>query len=113
MGDAECGLYCFDHSLWAHAAAPNNGDYIGMYRHCTAVIGLSEVLDANECWITQMHGSAMNSRKPRGNLNRTDGISSDKRTHGNHHGPTQASGRQRRDIGFVHGDIDPLINLAQ
>src|SRR5690625_6232135 len=91
MGDAKCGLYCFDHSLWGHAAGPKNGNFIGMYRHCTAVIGLIEVLDANECWITQMHGSAMNSRKPRGNLNRTDGISSDKRTHGNHHGDRKST----------------------
>src|SRR5690625_7736164 len=101
MGDAKCGLYCFDHSLWGHAAGPKNGNFIGMYRHCTAVIGLIEVLDANECWITQMHGSAMNSRKPRGNLNRKDGINSDKRKNGKNHGTTKASGRQSRDIGVV------------
>ena len=55
----------------------------------------------------------MHRRKPGGDLDRADGVLRSQRPHRHHHRAGKPAGRRAVDVGAVHGNPEPLLDVAE
>jgi phenylalanine-4-hydroxylase len=114
MGDAEFGLHGRDDRLRRHPAGPEHRNLVVIHRCRVAVVGLHDVLDADQLRLADVHRRAVHGGKPRRDLDGADRVGGLQRPHRHHQGPAKRARGGGLDRGAIHrhrrtaGDVAEL-----